>query len=429
LLPTTGTASALDDVRVLDLAREEGVYCTKLLADLGADVIRVEAPGGSAIRGRGPFIGDEPGLERGILHLYFNTSKRSVTLNLECEDGRDLFRKLVATADIVVESFKPGYLSDLGLGYDDLVQVKPDIILTSVTGFGQTGPHAHFEWSDLVDVAMSGIMTMSGFVDREPYRPYASQAYYCGSVEAAQGTLLALAYRDLHGEGQWVDVSMQESLSMAQETAMQTWDFLKRARRRVGGVESAIRLGGLQEVKDGYVFAMIGLAGAGAPVAEFVRWMDEKGQAGDLIASGILTELEGVAAQGRAALRDPELMQRMLAHLGTVMTQANDFWRSMPKQEAYVQGQKHGFLVGAANDPRDIVENEQHNVRGWFQDVVHPELGMTIKFPGVPYHLTDSPARVRQRAPLVGEHNVEVYEQEMGLSPEEMATLRGVGAI
>jgi benzylsuccinate CoA-transferase BbsE subunit len=429
LLPTTGSALALDDVRVLDLAGEEGIYCTKLLADLGADVIRVEPPGGSAIRSRAPFAGDEPGPERGLLHLYFNTSKRSVTLNLETEDGRDLFKRLVATADVVVESFKPGYLAGLGLSYDDLVRVKPDIILTSVTGFGQTGPHAGWEWSDLVDIAMSGIMTMSGFIDREPYRPVASQAYYCGGVEAAQATLLAVLHRDVSGEGQAIDVSIQESLSMAQETAMQTWDFLHRARRRVGGAETAVRLGGLQECADGYVFTMIGLAGAGAPLADFVRWMDEKGHAGELISGGSLTQLEDAAGAGRAALRDPALMMRMQGLIGTVMMQAQEFWHSLPKEEAYVDGQLRGFLIGAANDPRDIVENAQHNARGWFRDVPHPELGRDVKFPGPPYHLADSPARVRRRAPILGEHNAEVYGGELGLTADQLATLRSLGAI
>jgi benzylsuccinate CoA-transferase BbsE subunit len=428
LLPVTGDASALEGVRVLDLAGEEGVYCTKLLADLGADVILVEPPGGSAIRSRAPFVADKPGPERSILHLYLNSSKRGVTLDITSRDGQDLFKKLAATADIVVESFKPGYMAGLGLGYDDLSKVKPDIILTSITGFGQTGPHSSWEWSDLVDVAMSGIMTMSGFVDREPYRPYPSQAYYCGSVEGAIGSLLALTHKELQGEGQWVDVSIQESLSMAQETAMQTWDFHKRARRRVGGAETAIRLGGLQQVADGYVYAMIGLAGAGAPVADFVKWMHEEGQAADLVEKGVLEELEAVANQGRAALRDPGLMQRMQGHLAEVGDRARAFMAAKTKQEVYTKGQSHGFLIGPANDAKDIVESEQLAARGWFQQVPHPELGLTVKFPGVPYHLADSPARVRRRAPLLGEHNAEVYG-ELGLSTEEQAALEARGVI
>ncbi|HXH22131.1 MAG TPA: CoA transferase [Dehalococcoidia bacterium] len=428
MLPVTGDSSALDDLRVLDLAGEEAVYCTKLLADLGADVIRVEPPGGSPIRRLGPFVGDIRDPERSIQHLYFNTSKRGVTLDIAKPEGRELFLKLAASADVIVESFKPGFLASLGLGYDDLTRVKPDIILTSVTGFGQTGPHSGWEWSDLIDVAMSGILTLSGFVDAPPYRPYPSQAYYCAGVEAAIGTLLAVTARDLQGEGQWVDVSIQESLSMAQETAMQTWDFLHRARRRVGGAEQAIRLGGLQEVADGYVFSMIGLAGAGAPLAAFVEWLVEEGAAGDLVESGVLADLKEVASAGRGMARDPAVMQRMQGHIGKVADQAKVFLKSRRKTEIYVRGQQHGFLIGAANDPKDIVESEQLIARGWFQEVPHPELGMTIKFPGVPYHLSDCPARVRRRAPLVGEHNAEVYG-EIGVGAGELAALKARGVV
>ncbi|HEY7268422.1 MAG TPA: CoA transferase, partial [Dehalococcoidia bacterium] len=326
-------------------------------------------------------------------------------------------------------SFKPGYLAGLGLGYDDLTKVKPDIILTSVTDFGQTGPHSGWQGSDLVDIAMSGIMTMSGFVDREPYRPYPSQAYYCGGLEGAIGTLMALTYRDLHDEGQWVEVSIQESLSMCQETAMQTWDFHHRARRRVGGLPSMLRAVGLQEMADGYVYTMIGAGGAGAPLSELVTWMDREGAAGDLVTDGTLGQLDEVAAAGREMLRDPQVMMRMMGTIGKVMDQAVPFFKSMPKQQAYIEGQTIGFLIGPANDPKDILENEQHNARGWFQDVPHPELGKTIRFPGMPYHLSDSPARVRRRAPFVGEHNADIYEKELGLSPDRVVELKASGAI
>ena len=214
-----GSASALGDVRVLDLTGEEGAYATKLLADLGADVIRVEPPAGDPLRRRGPFVHDIPGPERGLLHLFLNTSKRGITLNLESADGRDLFRRLVETADVLVETCAAGYLSSLGLSYEDLCRVRPDLIATSITGFGQTGPHAAWRSCDLVAVAMSGILTLSGFIDRPPYRPVASQAFYSGGIEGAIGTLMALTHRDLTGEGQQVDFSVSACLFQAGEFA------------------------------------------------------------------------------------------------------------------------------------------------------------------------------------------------------------------
>ncbi len=138
-MPSDDTPAALDDIRVLDLAGEIGQYCTKLLADLGADVIKIEPPAGDPARNLPPFYHDEPGHEKSLYWLNLNTSKRAVTLNIEDADGRRLFEKLAATADVVVESFEPGYLDRLGLGYEGLTLIKPDLILTSVTGFGQTG--------------------------------------------------------------------------------------------------------------------------------------------------------------------------------------------------------------------------------------------------------------------------------------------------
>jgi benzylsuccinate CoA-transferase BbsE subunit len=423
-----GEGNALEDVRVLDLTGELGVYCAKLLADLGADVIRVEPPDGDPIRRRGPFVHDRPGPDSGILHIYYNTSKRCVTLNLESGDGRALFRRLLERADIVVESFLPGYLASLGLGYEEMTKVRPDLILTSVTGFGQTGPHAAYEAPDIVGVAMSGIMTLAGFPDAPPYRPYPSQGYFCAGLEGAIGTLVALTHRDLHGEGQWVDVSMQEALSMAQETAMQYWDFQKLVRRRTGG---SLRIGlyGLHPCKDGYVFSMVGVGGAGSSMAEFVRWLDQEGFAGDLVESGVLAQLEEAARLPRG---DPGAVQRQLAmreQVGKVMEAAKIFFLSKTKQELYEQGQAHGFLLGPVNDPKDLVESPQLAARQWYEELPHPALGMSLKMPGVPYALTASPARLRRSAPQLGEHNVEVYCGELGLTRAELTAYREAGVI
>ncbi len=421
-------ASALDDVRVLDLTGEMGVYCTRLLADLGADVLRVEPPAGDPIRRKEPFLADRPGPERSLLHQYFNASKRGLTLDITSDVGRDLFRKLVSTADIVVETFAPGYLAGLGLGYDDLVRIKPDIILTSMTGFGQDGPHAAWLSSDLVGVAMSGIMTLAGFPDLPPYRPYPSQGYYCASVDGAVGTLVALTSRDLTGEGQWVEVSMQEALSIAQETAMQTWDMTKTNRKRMG---AGFRIGltGLYECRDGYVYGMIGIGSAGASSAAFVSWMDEEGMAGDLIETGVLAKLEEAGGFMRGSADAIQRMMELAPTMEKVRGYAAEFMKSHTMHELYEVGQAHGFLLGPANSPKDLVESPQLEARNYFANVEHPELGVTLKMPGVPYRLAESPASIRRRAPLLGEHNDEVYGYEIGLSRDEFDGLKKAGVI
>ena len=166
--------------------------------------------------------------------LNLNTSKRSVTLDIAKPEGRALFEKLVATADVVVESFEPGYLDSLGLGYEALARIKPDIILTSITGFGQTGPHAHYKAPDIVGVAMGGVMWLAGEPQDPPNVLPWRQGYISASIIGAAGALTALYHRDQTGEGQHVDVSMQEALSLAQETAMQTWDMIEALRGRTG---------------------------------------------------------------------------------------------------------------------------------------------------------------------------------------------------
>src|SRR6185312_3903571 len=193
------TDAALSDLRVLDLAGEAGVYATKLLADLGADVIRIEPPDGDPARNVGPFYHDEPSPERSLYFFNLNTSKRGITLDITKPAGRALFEKLVASADIVVETFAPGFLDSIGLGYDALTKIKPDIILTSVTGFGQDGPHAHYKWSDIVGVAMSGMMTLAGDKADPPNMAYGYQAYVGAGIQAAAGTLMALMQRDNSG--------------------------------------------------------------------------------------------------------------------------------------------------------------------------------------------------------------------------------------
>ena len=167
---------ALGDVRVLDLTNESGLYCTKLLADLGADVIKVEPPGGDPTRSIGPFLGDEAHPERSLYFFHFNTNKRSITLDIETRDGQEIFRRLAETADVIVETFPPGYLDDRGIGYEALRALNPRLILTSITPFGQTGPYRNYPATDLTALALGGVLLECGWPDRPPVTLGALQA-------------------------------------------------------------------------------------------------------------------------------------------------------------------------------------------------------------------------------------------------------------
>ncbi len=428
----TNTPSALDDIRVLDLAGEAGMYCTKLLAELGADVVKIEPPGGDPARGIGPFYHDEANPNRSLYFFALNSSKRSITLDITTADGQTLLKRLLAKADVVVETFQPGYLDGLGLGYADLCRVKPEVILCSITGFGQWGPHSHYQAPDIVAVAMSGIMYLAGFLDIAPSYAYGNQSHYCGSIQAAAGILMALLHRDATGEGQQVEVSRQEALSINQETAIQYWDVRHELRRRMGA-EKRMPGMGLYECKDGHVMLMVGLPGFGAPWPTLAQWMADEGKAEDLQEERWRNPLLEVSMQLISRLFaleiDPEWVAFWKDRLGHIEEVLVRFLLGYTKRELYEEGQKRGLLIAPVNNPKDIVESPQLDYRRWFTPVEYPELGTTIAHPGPPYRLSETPWRIQRRAPQVGEHNEELYCGELGLSGEQLSTLSSEGVI
>ena len=424
--------SALDDVRVLDLAGEIGQYCTKLLADLGAGVIKIEPPSGDPVRDLPPFYRDEADRQKSLYWLNLNTSKRSVTLDLEKPEGRRLFERLVATADIVVESFEPGYLDRLGLGYEGLARIRPDVILTSVTGFGQTGPHAHYKAPDIVGVAMGGIMWLAGDAQDPPNVPPWRQGFISASIIAAAGTLMALYHRDIHGEGQHVDVSMQEALSIAQETAMQSWDMLQSLRNRAGerGMIPVNFPGiGAYECKDGWVFGYVGTPG-GAPWSELLDWLIEEGAAEDLTEEPYLEFCRDLSVRTLVTIfQDTSRISQGIKMLNHVDAVVKRFIAARGKWEVYEGGQRRRLLLGIVSTPEDIAKNPQLRHRQWLTPVEHPELGETLQYPGPPYRLAATPWAVRRRPPLPGEHNADVFLDELGVEPGEFERLRAAGVI
>jgi crotonobetainyl-CoA:carnitine CoA-transferase CaiB-like acyl-CoA transferase len=201
--------------RVLDLTNEKGFLCGKALGDFGADVIKIEKTGGELSRSLGPFYHDIPDPEKSLYWFAFNANKRSITLDIETVDGREVFKNLVKTADVVIESFKPGYLDDIGLGYSVLSEVNPGIILTSISGFGQRGPYRDYNDRDLAVWALSGYMYITGEPDRPPLAPSYPHAHLIGAMNGAIGTVIALNHRRLTGRGQQVDASSHQGLCFA----------------------------------------------------------------------------------------------------------------------------------------------------------------------------------------------------------------------
>ena len=272
--------------RALDLTNEKGFLCGKALGDFGADIIKIEKPGGEPSRSRGPFYHDIPDPEKSLNWFAFNANKRSITLDIETADGRELFKNLVKTADVVIESFKPGYLDKIGLGYSVLSKVNPGIILTSISGFGQKGPYRDYNDRDLAVWALSGYMYITGEPDRPPLAPSYPHAHLIGAMNGAIGTVVALNQRRLTGRGQQVDASSQQGLCFAisVETKL-PWALSKvnatregRDRMKVMAKDGQVKIPLLWECKDGSVafFFWVGANFVNHNTA-LVEWIRESG--------------------------------------------------------------------------------------------------------------------------------------------------------
>jgi crotonobetainyl-CoA:carnitine CoA-transferase CaiB-like acyl-CoA transferase len=405
------TEQALAGVRVVELTDELGSYCGRLLADLGADVIKVEPPGGGRQRNSAPFLsGHEGNPDASLAFWVHNTSKKSVVLDLDTEDGRAAARKLALSADILIEDHPVGFLAARGLGYEDLHAAKPALVYTSISGFGQTGPHARWAYSDIVGQAMGGIMTLAGELADPPNMIYGHQADISASIQAAQGALMALLHAEATGRGQLVDVSAQEAISMSQETAMQTWDFQKKNRARTGatgGIPIALPGSGTLKVKDGNILLYI-IAPAGGDLPDLVDWMREKGQAGDLDEEPYATLVANMNMGWLTQLMsNPENAAKYLPLLPHVNELIANFFASMTAREAYEEGQERRLLVGIVSTPKDLAENTQLRARDWYVSLPEAPAGGPVEFPGPPYRLSETPAII-SRPPRLGEHTAAV---------------------
>ena len=404
----------LTDLKVLDLAGPIGAYCGKLLADLGADVIRIEPPGGDPMREIGPFYDDDPQPEKSLYWWHFNTSKRGITLDLERSEGQEIFRRLVQWADVGLETFTPGYLDGLGLGFQSLRDLNPGFILTSITPFGQTGPYSRFKGPDIVGQAMGGMIQVVGFPDRPPYLIGSEMGFWSASVFAANATMMAVTFRDFTGEGQHIDTSMQRAMSLGTGNAMSNYDVLGHVLHR--GEIFARGRGGVRAVflcKDGYVFY---IAAAPGTSMEAIR--------------DLLTE-HGLGDEFDPRWLDPALLRQDAEQKERFETLMEGFFLRYTRLELLemcFDREKQVFAVPTGT-AQDIVESPQLDARGFMTSVDHPELGKSIRYPGHPYLLPDSPWRLSRRAPLIGEHNREVFQGILNLDDDEIAGLEQAGVM
>ena len=433
--------TALAGLRILDLTDLKGAMCAKLFGDMGADVIKVEPPEGDATRRIGPFLDGQPHRrgnvsstrhetpdtsllsERSLLFWFYNTSKRGITLDLNQPAGQELAKQLAAQADVLVESAAPGTLARLGLGYDELKQLNPNLVLTSITPFGQTGPYRAYRSSDMVAEALGGMIWTNGFPNEPPLHAMGLQAYHSASFFAAIGTLSALLTRDSLGEGQWVDVSMQEAVAGAVEHVAPFYHQGLGIESRRGSLHWS-RYFRVARCRDGYV--MHCSLGDWTSLVEWVKGEKSKrvqhrmSSGGHVYSSGKAQDLED------ARWEDLTYRKEHAEHLFDIL---DDWAKDYSVAELMEGAQLRRIPYAMVRPPEALVDDPQLNDRGFFSTIEHPELGRTVRYPGGPIHFTTTPWRIARRPPLLGEHNTEVYGSELGIEADRLSALKQAGVI
>ncbi len=417
--PQTAPArQALDDLRVIEIAGEAGQHCGRLLADLGADVIKVEPPQGSPARRVGPFFQDRPGPNASLHFWHYNTSKRSVTLNLDTPDAQRLFRQLARDADVVLETLPPGEMAARGLGPQQLRPQNPRLVYCALTPFGQTGPWARYKASDLTLMASGGQMGVCGYDPPDdpndtPIAPGGGNAWHMGDNYAFISLLIALYNRDLRGVGDVIDLSVHEAIALCTEHAFPRYvssgqDLVRQTGRHASlGSSPTVQL----HCQDGQYANCFFPRIKPEEFQSLVQWLDEAGLAGELKDDSLI---------------DPEVLR---GKMGLVMETVQRLCSSHTATEIFHGGQKRKFAWTVVRAPSELPGDAHLEDRGFFLEVEHPELGRSFTYPGAPFVMKRTPWRIRRRAPLLGEDNVAVYHRELGLSLERLNALAEAGVI
>jgi crotonobetainyl-CoA:carnitine CoA-transferase CaiB-like acyl-CoA transferase len=394
----------LDGYTVLDLTDLKGQFAGRLLADFGMQVIKVEPPGGDRVRRLGPFKDDRPGLENSLRFAFLNGGKQSVTLELESAAGRELLLKLVDDSDVLLESFAPGYLAGLGLDEKTLRGRNPRLVMASLAGFGQTGPHAGYLAPDIVGLAMGGLMYISGEPGSPPVKAPETQSYYYSCVFMALGVLLALSRRDDTGEGDYLDVSIQECIA-TQEHMIREAAFDGVAITRNGSQHKHAAPANIFPCSDGHVYLFV--LGPRDWERFLSLWPDHP------------AELDA------PELRSPSNRR---AHVDLINPLVEGFTRRYSKSELTALLQEHGVPCLPVNSPMDFLAEEQIRGRD-FITVLESEVLGRHEAPAFPVVLDGSRLTPAGPAPRLAAGDAAVLEGELGLKPSELDLLFGVGLV
>lgn len=409
----------LSDCRVLDLTDEKGFLCGKILADLGADVIKIEKPGGQDSGRIGPFWKDTPDPEKSLYWYAYNSNKRGITLDIEKEDGLEILRKLVLEADFLIESFPPGYMDNLGFGHKRRQETNPKLIAVSISPFGQEGPYRDFKASDIIIMGMSGMLYLTGDADRAPLNISIPQSHMLAGADAAVGAMMAYYHREKTGAGQHVDVSMQQSTAWFLANTIPYWEMGGTNLKRAGVMRSMNARETLQRqvwpCKDGYIlfFILGGLTGAKAS-RPLVKWMQDEGMADDFLLNMDWENFDmGTVTQ--------EVLDRIADPIGK-------FFLSRTKRQVIDAAIERNIPICSLSSMEDLIHDKNLEERHFWIDIDHQEWGTSLPYPRQFAKMSETPSMTRFRAPLLGEHNNEIYG-ELGISDQDLDDLIAAGVI
>ena len=411
---------------MLDLTDEKGALCGKIMADLGADVIKVEPPAGCPTRNIPPFLEDQPGTDRSLYFLAYEANKRSMTLNLDSARGRELLAELAKKSDFLVESFPLGYLDSIGLGYEKLSALNPRLIYASITPFGDKGPGMNYKTKDIVTWAAGGAMFLMGEEGKPPLQMSLPQAGLHAGGEAAVASLIAHYPREIEGVGQHVIVDMQACVvwTLMNEQAMPIMhgDYLRRTGVYAGSL--GIRRKMVYRCKDGYISILVtaGIGGAIGNVAKLVSdWMVEAGFAADWMKKkdwSVFTPSMFMQPSEEDIKQVDDLEERL-----------QRLFMTLTKREIYQQALKRRLLIAPVATVGNIAADEQLKAREFFVPVEHTTLGRTLTLPGPFAKLSATPIAPPHRAPMCGEHTEQVLGELLGYDKEQIRRLKSAGAI
>ncbi|MFJ7747864.1 CaiB/BaiF CoA transferase family protein [Peribacillus sp. NPDC097295] len=396
---------ALSGLKVLDLSRNiAGPYCTKMLADLGAEVIKIEQPGkGDPSRKEGPFPNDEPNHDASGLFGYLNNNKIGITLDLKSERGVEIIKTLVRDADVLVENFSPRVMPSLGLSYDVLKEINPNLVMTSISNFGQQGDYRDFKGTELITQAMSGFAYQIGDESREPLRAGGAlrMMEYISGAFASMSTLAAIAGRRNGNKGKHVDVSITECavLQTPYRTVQNSFPsspsiFTKRY----------VTLPSIEKCKDGYI---------GISILTGKQWQD----------FCCMTEMYDW-------VEDPRFMElfNRIKHRDEFRGRVDKWLMEHTKEEIFKLGVEWRVPITAIPTFGEMLDFPQYKEREFFVSVNHPIMGEVVQ-PGAPYRLSETPWEIRKPAPLLGEDNAYLFGEILGFTEEEIQLLDREGVI